>query len=120
MYRITANINNKTIEEYQEDILFLFEIIDSNLENILQDIGSSVYDYSSANKLKNIYNKNWFCDLLMSVDAKVKIATLLKTLCQPYEITSLTWDSIIDKNTVTLEQIDILQNKDILKKTFEG
>lgn len=123
MYKIYSSTNldeKSTIKNLQQDILFLYEILDKKVEDILENINSSVYDYRSAMVAKNIYDKNWFCDLLASVESKIKIATLLKNLCAKYQITSLTWDAIVDNSSSTLEQIDILQNKNKFRKNFEG
>lgn len=123
MYKIYSSTNldeKSTIKNLQQDILFLYEILDKKVEDILENINSSVYDYRSAMVAKNIYDKNWFCDLLASVESKIKIATLLKNLCSKYQITSLTWDAIVDNSSSTLEQIDILQNKNKFRKNFEG
>lgn len=123
MYKIVSSINSnpqETIFQLQQDILFLYEILDKKFEDIIGNINSSIYDYPSALKAKDFYNKNWFCDLLMSVENKIKVAILLKKLGNNYGVKSATWDFIANGSSSILEQIDILQNKKRFKKNFEG
>lgn len=122
MFRVTANIGSKEqdMASLKEDILFLYEILDRDVGGLLENINSSIYDYKSALAAKNTFNKNWFCDKLLSVDSKIKIAILLKKLCQRYRVQSDVWDMICGGSSALLEQIDILQNKDKFRKSFEG
>ena len=114
MYKILSGINSG----YNEDIQFLYDILDKNLPTILENIAIEIKDFSSANKAKEKYSKDWFKFQLLSVDAKIKIATLLKNLCKDYGVESTTWNLIQQASTATIEQIDILQNKDDLKKSW--
>ena len=114
MYKIISGTNST----YNEDIQFLYDIIDKNLPTILEDISLNIQDYDSAFQAKQKYNKDWFKDQLLSVDAKIKIAILLKNLCKKFNIESTTWDLIQQASTAIIEQIDILQNKEDLKKSW--
>lgn len=116
MYRIISSLTDE--ESYKKDINFLFEIIDSKLNNIIAKINTSVYDYTSAVKAKEFYNKDWFVHQLLSVDSKIKLAVLLRNLCKPYNVDSITWDSIALGSTAVLEQIDILQNKNLFRQNY--
>lgn len=119
MYRITANFSDVE-RNFQEDILFLYEIIDQKVQPIIEEITSSIFDIESSLAAKEKFDKNWFCDLIASVDAKIRIAILLKKLCSKYKVSSITWDLISGNSTAMLEQIDILQNKDKFRDNFEG
>lgn len=122
MYKIVAAVADpkNQIYELNQDILFLYEIIDQKLDGIIETINSQIYDASTAEQAKATYNKNWFCDLLLSVDGKTKLAILLKKLCEPYGVSSETWNLIAGSSSAMLEQIDILQNKDTFRQSFEG
>lgn len=119
MFTVHSNIEGNK-ENFQEDILFLYEIIDNKVQNIIEEISSSIFDVDSALKAKEIYDKNWFCDLISSVDAKIKIANLLKKICSSYKVSSNTWELISGNSTAMLEQIDILKNKNKFRSNFEG
>jgi len=116
MFRILSGLQQEF--EYNDDIQFLYEILDKDLNSLVSQISSEIYDFDSANTAKNTYNKEWFINLLMSVDAKVKLATLLKTLSAKFQVSSLTWDAITNLSTSIIEQIDILQNKDNFRKSL--
>ena len=123
MFRVTANIDSskeQDIISLKDDILFLYEILDKDVEELLESINSSIYDYKSALTAKEFFNKNWFCDKLISIDSKIKIAILLKKLCQNYKVHSEVWNMICNGSSALLEQIDILQNKEKFRKSFEG
>lgn len=114
MYRILSSLDSA----YNEDIQFLYDILDRNLPSILENISIEIQNFNSANQAKQKYDKDWFKNQLLSVDAKIKIAILLKNLCKKYNIESTTWDLIQQASTATIEQIDILQNKEDLKKSW--
>lgn len=118
MYTIRSSFENN--ENSREDILFLYEIIDQKNAEILEIISSSIFDINSALAAKDFYDKNWFCDLISSVEYKVKIANLLKQICGKYGISSNTWELISEGSTSILEQIDILKNKNKFRSNFEG
>lgn len=113
MYKILAQAST-----YNDDIQFFYDILDAKLPSILEDITLYIKDYNSAIMAKEIYNKEWFKSLLLSVDAKVKIAIYLKKICLPYNISSITWDLITDFSTDMIDQINILQNKDNFRKSL--
>lgn len=114
MYKILSGMDSS----YNEDIQFLYDILDKKLPIILENISLTIKDYNSALEAKDTYSKDWFKNLLLSVEAKRKIAILLKTLCAPYKVESITWNMIEQASTAILEQIDILQNKEELKKSW--
>lgn len=116
MYKVLADIDN--IQSYNDDIIFLYEILDRELNNILDKISSSIYNFQSAVKAKDFYDKDWFINQLLSVDAKVKIALLLKKTCEKYKVQSNTWEAIVLNSVAILSQIDILQNKEIFRKSL--
>lgn len=117
MYKILSN-NTDSFQSFNDDILFLYEILDRDLNSILNSISSSICNFQTALKAKDFYNKDWFINQLLSVDAKIKIAILLKTLCEPYKIQSNTWEAIVQNSVVILSQIDILQNKELFRKSL--
>ena len=114
MYKIVSEFKTG----YNEDIQFLYDILDKKLPIILENISLTIKDYDSALEAKETYSKDWFKNLLLSVEAKRKIAILLKTLCAKYKVESITWNMIEQASTAILEQIDILQNKEELKKSW--
>lgn len=119
MFRVAANFSDVE-RNFQEDILFLYEIIDQKVQPIIEEITSSIIDVETALQAKEKFDKNWFCDLIASVEAKIKIAILLKKICSKFKVSSITWDLISGNSAAMLEQIDILQNKDKFRNNFEG
>lgn len=113
MYRVMANNLSSN-----DDIQFLFDIIDKNKPIIIQDIMTFIYDYRTALQAKQFYNKEWFQNQLLSVDAKCAIADLLRQQCTKYRVTSVFWDLINSADPEVLQQIDILQNKENFRKNL--
>lgn len=118
MYKVLSNTSEN--QSLLQDIQFLYEILDRKIPSIQEEINSKIYDYASAIQATKYYDKSWFCNLIASVDAKVQIATLLKMICSNFNVSSLIWDGIENRTVSILEQIDILQNKDNFRKSFEG
>lgn len=119
MYKVISQMSNEE-QNLKQDIQFLYEIIDKDIGEVISSLSSKIYDYQTALAAKKFYDKVWFCNYIASVESKIKLATLLKNLCASFGVSSLVWDGIIMKSTMMLEQIDILQNKDNFRKSFEG
>lgn len=114
MYRVISKL-----QDNNDDIQFFYDILDQNgLPRIMEDISLNIKNYSSALNAKKFYNLDWFKDQLLSLGAKIKIAILLKQLCESYKVSSNIWNLIEESNPEILEVLDILQNKENFRKNL--
>lgn len=110
MYKITSalSLDPKLLKE---DVVYLLGILDEKVPEIVEDIYLNIYDKNSAIKFKTFYDKDWFKDLKISTDSKIRLAQILKNRFEKFEVNSLIWDGIVNMEPEIIKDIDILENK---------
>lgn len=94
-----------------DDINFLFELLDKNQEYLLTDIQAMILNKEAAIKAVEKFDKYYFAKMPASIDFKVKLASLLIDLCKKFNVDSRLWQIIKEKNPVAVDFLDILGNK---------
>ena len=105
--KATNDINDIIIERLQEDCDRFRLALDRGVSNFIAEAASRVTDYPMAIAFVEHCTENWFRSLLMSEEAKCKLAEALITACYPYvkrSVPSL-WKNLALRDSEAMEKV---------------
>jgi hypothetical protein len=105
--KATNEVNEAIIERLQEDSERYRAAVDRGVNLFISDAVSRITDYPMAQSFIEHCTENWFRALLMSEEAKCKLAEALITACYPYvkrSVPSL-WKSLTLRDSEAMDRV---------------
>lgn len=73
-----------SLDELSETVQRLWAALDRGADRFISELTEEIKDNYSAKQSVELYTAEWFRSLLLSVDAKSRLATALIQTCHPY------------------------------------